>query len=244
MKILPVIDLSHGHVVQAVAGRREDYRPIVSHLTPYCRPLDVALALRESFGFQELYIADLDAIAGSPTDLATLDLLRDHGFACWVDAGVRDPHQASTLAQHTAAVIAGLESLQGPAALADICQSLGDRAIFSLDLKAGKPLGNVAAWPGPHPFLLARHAIELGARRQIVLDLSRVGTSTGIGTEDLCSRIVKECPHVELFAGGGIHTAADIRRLAALGLTGVLIASALHDGTLTPHDIRMASGAA
>jgi phosphoribosylformimino-5-aminoimidazole carboxamide ribotide isomerase len=244
MKIVPVIDLSHGQVVHAVAGHRKDYRAIVSRLTPSCRPLDVARALRESFGFHELYIADLDAIAGSPPDLATLDALRDHGFACWVDAGVRDPHQATTLAQHAAAVIAGLESLHGPEDLAQTCEALGGRAIFSLDLKAGKPLGNVAGWPSPDPFLIARHAIQVGARRLIVLDLSRVGTSTGIGTEDVCSRIVKDYPHVELFAGGGIRTAAEIRRLAALGLTGVLIASALHKRTLTADDLSKASGAA
>jgi uncharacterized protein related to proFAR isomerase len=34
-----------------------------------------------------------------------------------------------------------------------------------------------------------------------------------------------------LFAGGGIRTSADIRRFADLGVSGLLVASALHNGT-------------
>src|SRR5207237_10172828 len=89
MKILPVIDLKAGQVVRAIAGRRDEYRPIVSRLTPSSCPFDVALAFRDRFGLHELYVADLDAIAGSTPDFATLDSLRTHGFDCWVDAGVR-----------------------------------------------------------------------------------------------------------------------------------------------------------
>src|SRR5437868_13104425 len=64
MPILPVIDLMGGQVVRGVAGRREAYRPMVSTLTDSSDPLAVACAFRKRFGFEELYLADLDAIAG------------------------------------------------------------------------------------------------------------------------------------------------------------------------------------
>ena len=67
MPILPVLDLKQGQVVRGIAGRREEYRPIVSKLTTSSRPLDVARAFREHFRFDELYVADLDAIVARAT---------------------------------------------------------------------------------------------------------------------------------------------------------------------------------
>src|SRR5438094_9072462 len=90
MRIIPVLDLKSGQVVRARAGRREDYQPIESHLTASSLPLDVATAFRDHFGFAELYVADLDAIAGAPPALATYAALRSLGFQLWLDAGVRD----------------------------------------------------------------------------------------------------------------------------------------------------------
>ena len=77
MGILPVLDLKQGLVVHGVAGRRDEYQPIVSRLTNSARPLDVAKALREHFGFDQLYLADLDAIRGLPPALATCELRPD-----------------------------------------------------------------------------------------------------------------------------------------------------------------------
>ena len=65
MRILPVIDLKGGLVVRGVAGRRQEYRPVVSRLTPSSRPIDVAGAFRDHLGLDHLYLADLDAIAGA-----------------------------------------------------------------------------------------------------------------------------------------------------------------------------------
>ena len=88
MRILPVLDLKGGQVVRGVAGRRKEYRPIVSRIVSSAEPLAVARAFREQFGLRELYVADLDAIAGGPPDQATLVDLLDDGFQLWVDAGV------------------------------------------------------------------------------------------------------------------------------------------------------------
>jgi phosphoribosylformimino-5-aminoimidazole carboxamide ribotide isomerase len=65
MRVVPVLDLKGGHVVHGVGGRREEYRPVVSRLTDSSAPADVATAFRDRFGLSELYVADLDDIAGT-----------------------------------------------------------------------------------------------------------------------------------------------------------------------------------
>src|SRR5262245_41095918 len=97
MPILPVLDLLRGQVVRGVAGRRAEYRPIVSRLVAGAAPLAVARALREQFGFAELYLADLDAIAGAPPALPLYRQLQTEGFRLWVDAGLQSEIDAGPL---------------------------------------------------------------------------------------------------------------------------------------------------
>src|SRR5205085_7017870 len=97
-------------------------------------------------------------------------------------------------------------------------------------------LGNWSAWGAEHEwaaFSVARTAVREGAKALIVLDLARVGTGTGTGTEVLLRAIRDEFPDVDLIAGGGARSWEDVERLGEAGATGVLVASALHDGTLT-----------
>jgi phosphoribosylformimino-5-aminoimidazole carboxamide ribotide isomerase len=237
MRIVPVIDLRAGVVVRGVGGRRHEYRPVVSRLTPSSRPADVACAFRDHFGLTELYLADLDAIAGAPPALATYEALLGLGFRLWVDAGLRGPETAGPLAAAgVQGLVAGLETLAGPEALAALCRAFGDRVVFSLDLKGGRPLGDLSVWTGAEPFALAAEAVGLGARRLLVLDLARVGEGGGTGTEDLCRRLSRAYPAVELAAGGGVRGVTDLRRLRDCGVAAALLASALHDGTLGPGD--------
>jgi phosphoribosylformimino-5-aminoimidazole carboxamide ribotide isomerase len=246
MLILPVLDLQGGVVVRGVAGRRDEYRPVVSRLTTSARPLDVAQAFADHFGLLELYLADLDAIAGAAPALDLYALLRGHGFRLWVDAGVRDrPGVEPLTAAGVERIVAGLETLAGPDALLRLCETLGsERIIFSLDLKEGRPLGAWAAWGAEDAWGVAGRALACGVRRLIVLDLARVGVSAGTGTEGLCARLAAAYPDREVIAGGGVRDAADLVRLRQCGVRGVLVASALHDGRLTRDDLAACSGPA
>jgi phosphoribosylformimino-5-aminoimidazole carboxamide ribotide isomerase len=233
MRILPVLDVTGGVVVRGVGGRRDEYRPVVSRLTASCDPIDVARAFRDYLGCAELYLADLDAITGSDPAWALYDGLRRAGFSLWVDAGVRDAAAAAALcAVGVEGIVIGLETIAGPAELARACAGLGDRVIFSLDLKGGEPLGNLAAWQRPVARGIAAEAITLGVRRLLVLDLLRVGEGGGLGTESLCAALTAQHPGVEVAAGGGVRGLADLLRLRECGVAAALVASALHDGTL------------
>src|SRR5207237_7375309 len=124
-----------------VAGRRAEYKPLLSPLAASAEPLVVAHAFRDHFGFTELYVADLDAIAGSSPAITVFTTLQADGFALLVDAGLhRAPDAAALLAVGVAGIVAGLETLEGPRELRELIECVGQsRLIFSLDLKQGQP---------------------------------------------------------------------------------------------------------
>ncbi len=237
MHILPVLDLLNGVVVRGMAGRRAEYRPVVSRLAGSAEPATVGEAFRLHFGLSELYLADLDAIAGAAPSLPIYRTLSQLGFRLWVDAGVRDRERADELVKAGVGLVVGLETVVGPAALADILKVHGDRAVFSLDLRGGVPMGNRTAWDGQDAWSIAERSIALGARRILVLDLARVGVGAGTGTETLCTRLTETYPDLEVWAGGGIRNATDLHRLRDAGVKAVLVASALHDGNITAADV-------
>src|SRR4051794_19019731 len=122
MRIVAVLDVMGGIVVRGVGGRRAEDRPIVSRLTSSCNPLDVAEAVRQQLGMYELYVADLDAIAGAPPSFDLFRELCRRGFTLWVDAGLRRAEQAAALFEAgVTRVVAGLETLAGPEELTALC---------------------------------------------------------------------------------------------------------------------------
>jgi phosphoribosylformimino-5-aminoimidazole carboxamide ribotide isomerase len=239
-----VLDLLGGVVVRGVGGRRHEYQPIQSILCGDPSPVSVGRALAGQLGATQTYVADLDAIGGTPPDLATYTELIGCGLDLWVDAGLASARQAETLAdfqvegQPLAAIVAGLESLPGPDVLREVVSVVGvGRLVFSLDLKAGQPLTAEAAWRELSPEQIVDLVIEVGVRRLIVLDLASVGMHNGVTTEALCRRTRQRNPGVEIVTGGGVRGRDDLDRLKHIGCDGVLVASALHDGRLTARDL-------
>lgn len=236
-RLIPVLDVMNGQVVRAVGGRRDEYRPVMSTLTPLTEPVEVAKALLAATGAEELYVADLDAIRGGTASRAVSRLLEAVEVPVWVDAGFGGAGALELHDPPNFLAVVGFETCQTERALTDILFHSTLRTVaFSLDLKAGRLLGNCRNWEleGERNALqLARRVIGLGVRTLIVLDLARVGTGTGTGTEPLLRAIRDEFPAIDLIAGGGVKTWADVDRLGEAGATGVLVASALHDGTLT-----------
>jgi phosphoribosylformimino-5-aminoimidazole carboxamide ribotide isomerase len=251
MRVIPVIDLQGGLVVHGVAGQRDSYRPVRSRLGMSASPFENARAFAERLHREEVYVADLDAIGGREISHDALRAIAAAGLRLWVDAGPRtaadalrlaqlNSHQADTLVDR---VILGLESVDGPSTVAAVVRELGAaRVIFSLDLRSGRPITGAAAWQRAEPIDIARQVYELGVRQMIVLDLARVGTGDGVPTGPLCRRILERLPGVEVITGGGLGEVAEVAELAASGVHGVLVASALHDGRLGKDELDAIEG--
>jgi phosphoribosylformimino-5-aminoimidazole carboxamide ribotide isomerase len=234
MRIVPVLDLLGKKVVRGIGGRREEYRPIVSNLTSCTDPVEVAEAFRRHLALKEIYLADLDAIAGDSPALELYRELSQRGFQLWVDAGLREADAVDgLLASGVSFPVAGLETITGPELLVRLLERCGERLVFSLDLKGGRPLTGTTRWP-LDPWTIAEAAVKVGVRRLLVLDLTQVGEGRGTGTEELCQRLARTYPMIEVSAGGGVRGVEDLRRLSECGVGAVLVASALHDGRLSP----------
>jgi len=218
MRIIPVIDLKGGVVVRAVAGRRDEYRPIRSRLVDSPDPRHVAQRLLAATGSSELYVADLDAItSGNSVETRVREFLTVVGVTVLFDGGFRSHPSDSDFPPPVRPVIAS-ETFGRPT-------PARSRWAFSIDLNDGAAVGNVGS-----PRSLAGDAVAAGFRTLIVLDLARVGTGDGPGTLALLGEIRKRFPDLELIAGGGIRGEDDLARLTDAGADAVLVATALHDG--------------
>jgi phosphoribosylformimino-5-aminoimidazole carboxamide ribotide isomerase len=255
-RIIPVLDVKGGQVVRAIAGQRDDYRPIESTLTPSTEPVAVAAAMIRAVAADTLYVADLDAIIGPAVETGWLAELADAfpRTRIWVDQGFRTPADLSRLPQwkrrnripifgwdkRTNLVpVLGTETAT-PAAAYQAAREFAPDLAVSIDLCDGQLLEGWRSWEklgvtGPAAIsemvtaaLMASEAVSL-----IVLDIRRVGTGAGLGTEAVLGRLRQSWPLIELIAGGGVRGWEDIDRLGAIGVNGVLVASAIHNGTLT-----------
>jgi len=239
LQILPVLDVMDGRVVRGVAGRREEYRPVKSVLTESCDALQVAEAIRSRFGLSAIYLADLDAILHGTPNLDILRSLTEAGFMLTVDAGLKRSADASAVAAAGARqLVAGLETLAGPRELSRLVEQFGSsRVVFSLDLRDGEPMGDRSLWKEADPIGIVCQAIEAGCSRFIVLDIAHVGTEAGLRALPLCTEVRRKWPSATIMTGGGIRGIDDLRRLDPATVDGVLIASALHNGSIASADL-------
>jgi len=239
MHIIPVLDLLEGAVVRGVEGRREEYRPVESRIVQNSDPLSVARAFRDRFGLTRLYVADLDAIVHQQQNRDVYRMLAADDFQLMIDAGLRNIEAAeAVLAEGADQVVAGLETWPGPDQLARLARRLGrERVVFSLDMKNGKPLGDLSGWPAREPYDIAVCAMEAGAGELIVLDLAQVGANAGLSTENLCRSLIDRFPGPRVITGGGVRGLSDLERLSRMKVSGALVASALHDGRISRTDV-------
>jgi phosphoribosylformimino-5-aminoimidazole carboxamide ribotide isomerase len=242
MRVIPVIDLKGGVAVHAVRGERERYRPVRSRIAPGSDPVELTRAVRDRFGLDEVYVADLDAIAGgagSPQVVAALAA----EARVMVDAGVADPAAvARLLALGVARVIVGTETLPGVRALRRLRDDLpGAPLVVSVDLRAGGVVSPDLSLAGAGAAEALGRLVGAGVTEAIVLDLARVGSGEGPDVA-LLGELHARFPAVSLLAGGGVRDAADLRALAAAGAAGALVATALHGGAIGVEEVRALPG--
>ena len=270
MKIIPVLDVMGGVVVRAVGGRRAEYRPIQSRLTTSTDPIEVAKRLLDVTGSQELYVADLDAIL-NPDHHSELAATLADAFPktrILYDRGIRTPADVQKIpivkswkripwlgwvygveVRNLYPIIA-TETVESIEKLTEsMCKHMG--CVVSVDHRDGQWLGNIAVF---RDLGLTDHSstadvavaftMNFGANTVILLDLAKVGERHGPLNADHVRQVSKQFKRIEhkIYVGGGIRNWDDIHRLEDAGAAGVLVASALHDGTLVVQEALGVSG--
>ncbi len=218
MQIIPVMDLKDGLVVHALRGDREQYRPIhqSSQITGSSDIDAVLSGFLQLYPFKRFYIADLNAITGTGNHQALIDnlLLSYPDIDFWVDNG----RQLSEINTHPANLkwVIGTESQQLPpsASTKDF--------ILSLDYKNQQAAGH-DAW-----FKQA----DFWPDSVIAMTLNRVGGSMGPDIEKL-TELQQSHPGKQWIAAGGVRNLADLVLLKKNGIHAALLATALHNGSIT-----------
>ena len=238
MRFIPVLDVMGGQVVRAIAGKRDEYRPIESRLVDSTDPVRVADALLRVTGSDELYVADLDAILGRPRDHTLAPALLSLGPTVWLDAGFHTDGDSEGLEDQTQLCpVFGSESGATPDVVRRAVDRFGPgRVIVSIDLAPGTAIGShwlagllaPSNWPR-----FAKWIHEMGVSRAIILDLWRVGTGEGVSTGEAARLMKQSQPGLEVVTGGGVRDWVDVKRLEEVGVDAVLVASAVHNGALT-----------
>jgi phosphoribosylformimino-5-aminoimidazole carboxamide ribotide isomerase len=241
MRIIPVIDLLDGVVVHAVRGQRKHYHPLRSVLCDCAEPLAVGVAL-EACGFGDLYIADLDAIMKQGSNAAVVSRIAEEtDLKVMLDSGIATFKQADEAFQSKASkIIVGTETLTDLSFLKEAVECFGaDKVVVSLDLKEGKVLSKVESLRTMSAQDAACSLQGQGMQELIVLDLARVGSGEGVDFSLL--KKLLETLRIEVLVGGGVRDIQDLKTLEELGVHGVLLATALHTGKISPEMLRSSS---
>jgi phosphoribosylformimino-5-aminoimidazole carboxamide ribotide isomerase len=212
MELVLAMDLKKNLVVHGKSGLRANYKPLDWGCSPTADPLLFVKAIAPKY----IYIADLDRIEGTGShDRIITDCAREV-TACYVDRGCRSPDDL--LMRYHITTIVGTETG------GDDFSRYGG-GFLSIDMKNGRVIPS-----GRDPLDVLRQANSWKFAGCIILDISAVGTETGLNKETL--ERMRAAYHRKLFYGGGVATASDLYTLRDAGFDGAIIATALHHGTI------------
>jgi phosphoribosylformimino-5-aminoimidazole carboxamide ribotide isomerase len=216
-----VLDILNGTVVHAVRGERNLYEPIAgySKIVSSSEPLDILHALRP----QEVYIADLNLLTGNGENLAIIKEIS--GMAkTMADTGIS---KATDLDRLPASVCPILGTETAPFKLMEELAPLRN-IVISLDMKNQKVLARDALLEAETPLQVLNKLNRLPLEGVILLELNRIGTSSGLDKAFLEKALdISKHP---LILGGGVKDKEDLRALEEMGFSGALVATAVHNG--------------
>jgi phosphoribosylformimino-5-aminoimidazole carboxamide ribotide isomerase len=226
LSLIPVIDLKGGMVVHAREGRRDEYRPVRSKLTPGAEPKTIARALLDLHPFKTLYIADIDAIQQRGNNRTAIQAIRRQwpDLELWVDSGIaNDAALTRWLAVDLGHPVIGSESLLDADFLLKVRARVEEvSAVLSIDYLGDEFKGPQALLDNPELYWPGR---------VLAMNLHRVGSDQGPDL-NLIVDLAKRVPGCKVYAAGGVRSVEDLQQVAKAGASGALLASALHDGRI------------
>ncbi len=230
MKLVAVIDLLGGQVVHARRGDRAKYASIKSRLCDGSDPGTVAAALICLHRFEAIYVADLDAIQRRDANVSALRAIARaaQGVDLWIDAGISNVRDVDRFrGEGYGSIVIGSESLRDCALVDRLC-STGDNYVLSLDFRR-------SAFLGPKPLLDSPHIWPM---RVLAMNLDFVGSALGPDLQ-LVRTLRNAAPSNQIYASGGLRNEVDLANANRAGASGALLATSLHDGSLSAYFKRL-----
>jgi phosphoribosylformimino-5-aminoimidazole carboxamide ribotide isomerase len=226
MIVTPAVDLRNGKCVQLVGGSYD--RQAVEIDDPVKAALDW-----ESAGFRTLHVVDLDAATGHGENLAVVEaILGSVTSDVQVGGGIRSTEQVEQLLGAGARrVVVGTRAIHDAEWLADITESYPDRIVVAADIRDRAIVTH--GWQGTteEPMETAIDRLTgLPVAAVLVTAVHREGLMEG---PDLpLMRDVLRQSRVPVQASGGISNVADLRALAEMGVSSMIVGMALYTGKL------------
>ncbi len=238
-EIIPVIDILNSRAVHAVKGERSKYKPLNSYLLDSVNFPNVIETLMEEFNFSTYYMADLDSIIDNvPNTLLLTDFMdKTNKVTILLDQGIEtieDLDRVSSISNIK--VILGLETIEGFDIISAAINRLGqENVLISIDMYKGNLFSKNKKISTYKPIEIISDLEQLGVSNIILLDLYRVGQKMG-GIPSHYKRIRNKFKGT-IIVGGGVKNIADVSLYYEHNFTGVLIGTALYDGTIKKRDI-------
>ena len=238
-RIIPVIDILNSGAVHAVKGLREHYKPLRTTLFNTTNPYKIIKNLKFRYGINEIYIADLDSIINKKPNfklfqkiskISDLKIMIDPGITSMEDVRIFSGFEFNKL-------IFGLETLSNLGVISKSIKEIGSNKIaISIDMYNGKIVTNITELNNLTITEIVKKIEHLGVIEIILLDLYRVGQKIG-DIPPLYLEIRKIFNH-NLLIGGGIKDFNDIVKCAQSYFSGVLLGTALYDGTIKIENLK------
>jgi len=224
-RVIFVLDIFNGKVVHAVKAERKKYSPIheFSNVCSSSEPL----AIVNDFAPREVYMADLNRLRGVGNND---EVIKKIGWKTksMLDMGAStmdDIHLGKELVQ---SIVLGTETATEKL-LEGACNFYPRSINMSVDILGGKILTNESAFQIP-PIDLVQMLNSYDINDLIILEMSKMGTSSGINTEFL-KKVVDHSDH-NILLGGGIRGYDDISLLKDISFDGVLLATSVHQSAV------------
>jgi phosphoribosylformimino-5-aminoimidazole carboxamide ribotide isomerase len=237
VEVWPAIDLRGGKCVRLQQG---DY----ARETVFGDDPAATARMWVEQGARHLHLVDLDgARQGSPRNLDVVaEILKAVKVECELGGGIRDEQSIrQSLEMGLRRVVVGTSALRQPDWFRGMCKLFPRRLVLGIDSRGGK-----VATQG---WLETSDVTATELARQFAREPLAAIVYTDIATDGMlagpnCAAMSEMQAAVDLpvIASGGVTTAADVARLAAIPMAGCIIGRALYEGTITLPDALAAAG--
>jgi phosphoribosylformimino-5-aminoimidazole carboxamide ribotide isomerase len=228
VQIWPAIDLRGGKCVRLKQG---DY----AQETVFGD--DPAAMARHwvGLGGQRLHLVDLDgAKDGRPANLAAIKaILQAVAVPCELGGGIRDEQTIRELLDlGLARLVIGTLAIKQPEWFQRMCVAFPGKLVLGIDARGGRVATD--GWRETSAISAVDLARQFAGEPLAAINYTDIATDGMMtGPNVAAMREMREASDAPLIASGGVTTAEDVARLAAVPVDGCIIGRALYEGSLT-----------